>query len=308
MGADGLIRSSALDNAAGWVGAASSRDLWVAIVIMGGVSGFAGVVAHVRLRKRTDRAAPLTLVLMLVSAVGFVFGLKDHLVWARWIPVSAAVIYSNAVPVLLAIAAGLAACLPQRPVWRRSLGAVALGAIAVVALVQPVLQPLLRPIEGSDRWTPDGVALQTRAHTCSAAAGATLLGQVGIRVSEGRMVELCLTDARGTPSLGLWRGLCLATADHDVHPVASAPTARSLIDQGPFPSVVVVGLPPGEVDRKYIEQYGWAPGFRHSVVLLGHDPDQSRVFVADPAYGRETWSEEDFELLFRGEAIHLRPS
>lgn len=284
-------------------------DLYVAIVVMATVAVvvFVAVAGYLSRRRieRHPRLPGLLLTLFVCLAVGLLFGTKDFLYWARWIPFSAAIIYSNFTVLALAAAAGSAARLPNRPVWRQILSAIPLLLLSVAALVQPIVQPLLRPVAGGDKWAEGNVCLQTREATCSAAAAATLLAAHRIDVTEAQMVDWCLTDARGTLSLGLWRGLYIATQDTDMEPEVLNVSVDTLIETGPWPAILSVGLPPGEVDPIYTEKYGWSPGFRHSVVLFGRNP-AGLLDIGDPSIGREAWSEEDMRVLWREEAVRVR--
>ncbi len=284
-------------------------DLIIAMSVM---ATFALVVFAVtsqvisRLTENQPRLASLLLALFVLLSLGLLFGTKDQLEWARWIPVSAAIIYSNVTVLSLAAAAAAAWRLPDRPRWRQYLSAAALLLLAAAALVQPVLQPQFRPTRGGDVWSPGNVCLQTQPATCSSAAGATLLAAHGMDVTESQMVVWSLNDSRGTPSLGLWRGLNIATEGSSLEPRVVTADTEQLLTSGPWPALLVVGLPPGGADPVYQEKYGWAPGFRHSVVLFGVSPDGA-VDIGDPSIGRETWSREDLRVLWRGEAIELAP-
>jgi hypothetical protein len=58
------------------------------------------------------------------------------------------------------------------------------------------------------------------------------------------------------------------------------------------------------VDPIYEERFSWTPGVLHSVILyelVGPD----RVRVADPSIGREQWTTEDLQVLWRGPALYL---
>ena len=287
-------------------------DLYAAATIMLGLS-IAGWVVGRRTGRRfgsdprgrwgTAAVAGLT-----AASLGLLFGVKDRLWFVEVTDSSAAIVYSNLTPILLATAAGVLSRLPQVGHRRRLVYAAGLLGLAGFGVSQPMLLPVIRPAEVSPRWTPDGVAMQSHEYTCSAAAAATLLSIHDIRSDESEMTRLCLTDGRGTPSLGLWRGLCLATRPHGVTPRRVSVAAGTLMRSGPHPAVVTVGLPPGDVDPVYQRKYGWPPGLRHSVVLLGHRPDEGLVEIADPSIGKETWSEDDFRVLYRGEAIALVPA
>lgn len=283
-------------------------DLATAIVVMAALAAVVSWMVARGLRPRAVESHPrlpsLLLTLFVFLALGLLFGTKDRLYWAELIPSSAAIIYANFSVLALAAAAGAAYRLPRRPTWRRVFESGALFVLAIAALLQPVLQPVFRPAIGADHWSPGGVCLQSQPANCSAAAGATLLYAHGIRVSEREMVEYCLTDSWGTPSLGLWRGLCLTTEEVGLAPRVLDTTLEDLVTKGPWPALLFVGLPPSGADPVYEEKYGWVPGFRHSVVMFGIRPD-GMIAVGDPAVGREIWTQEDLKVLWRGEAIAL---
>ncbi len=282
-------------------------DLFIAMGIMSALAIVVLVATAILIRRSSEtqpRLASLLLTLFVVLSLGLLFGTKDRLFWAGLIPVSAAIIYSNVTVLSLAAGAGAAFRLPNRPRWRQYLSAIAMMFLALGTLVQPVLQPLVRPTRGANFWTEGNVCIQSQPATCSAAAGATLLAAHGIEVTEAEMVTWCLNDSRGTPSLGLWRALCIATSGSALRPRVVNASVDELLTQGPWPSTLVVGLPPEGADSIYSEKYGWSPGFRHSVVLFGIRPDGT-VDIGDPSVGRETWSPEDLRVLWRGEAITL---
>ena len=288
-------------------------DLWYALITMALISiGLAAWTAkHLKPSAEdaeedcVDRRPAIVASIAAMFGLSMIYFTKDRLFWAQWIPVSSMIIWSNVTVVALAIAAGASFRLPHRPRWRQWFSAIALGLLATATLFQPILQPFLRPITGGNQWDGHQVCIQSEANTCSAAAGATLLRTAGIQVTEAEMVKHCLTDARGTPSSGLWRGLCLATKGKDVYPEVANVSIDHLIRRGPFPSALVVGLPRVGADPIYVKRYGWAPGYRHSVVIYGIKSD-GMVDIGDPAVGRETWSQEDLRILYRGEAITLR--
>lgn len=242
--------------------------------------------------------AMIGLLLMFVS--------KDHLYWAHLCRDSAAIIWTNLTVPFLAIAAGASIRLPDRPLWRRALGAMCLAGLSVAALLQPILQPIFRPVSGGNQWATGGVCIQSRTTTCSPAAAATLLAAHGVNATEAQLVDTCLTDVRGTPSLGTWRGLKLATHGTKWRPRVAKVSVDELVRVGPFPAVLFVGLPAWGADPIYQNEYGWDPGFRHSVVLFGRKAD-GMMDVGDPSIGREAWSEQDVRVLWRGEAIYLEP-
>ncbi|EMI17083.1 peptidase C39, bacteriocin processing [Rhodopirellula maiorica SM1] len=248
--------------------------------------------------------ASIVLAFAVLASFLLLYATKDRMGWATLLPFSSAIIFSNWTAFALAVASGAAYRLPHRPLWRRGLAASLMAALALATLVQPVLQPIFRPVTGSNMWDSKQVCIQSHTNTCSAAAAATLLKSVGIEKTEAAMVGHCLTDARGTPSLGLWRGLSLATTSTRYRPKVLHTDVETLLRRGPWPAALVVGLPRYGADPIYVHRYGWDPGFRHSIVLFGRN-DDGMLDIGDPSIGRETWSDDDLRVLWRGEGVTL---
>ena len=167
-------------------------------------------------------------------------------------------------------------------------------------------RPLPAPLTGVP--AADGSCPQTTEYSCSAAAAVTLLAKHGIRTTEAQMAALCLTrTGLGTPSLGLYRGLSLATASSDLRPrlihFARASDLRSAV----YPCLISVGLkndcPPAT--RNKMISYGWEPGQNHSVVLLAAEPDRAWISVFDPTNGHERWPIGDLVSLWDNYALIL---
>ena len=191
-----------------------------------------------------------------------------------------------------------------------------LALFATGTLLQPIVQPVIRPVRHSNNtvWLGHDVCQQSGQVTCSPAAAATLLKANGIDVEEHQLIRWCLTDSLGTTSLGLWRGLRKATVHTDLEPQVMNVTLDDLLsrDRRPdiFPCLILVGFPrfgtvtTPEIEERYTNEYGWPRGFRHSVVLYGPSGDGG-VEVGDPSIGRERWEKQDLEILWRGEAVRL---
>jgi len=280
------------------------NDLWIAIAIMSLLSAVAASLVATRLYSDTGQ---LTVLGLAVSAFGMVIFLlygSGQLFWARVIPVSAAIIYSNLAAIFAALAAGWAWRLPNTPQWRRATLSTFLSIASVVAILWPLLSIALRPPPpGGNQWSK-GVAKQTSWATCSPAAAATLFRGEGIEVSEAEMIPLCLTDYAGTPTLGLYRGVKLVANRHDRRVRLLDGALPGLVADDDWPVLVSVGLPFGVEDRRFVEQWGWIPGMRHSVVILGRTTDGNFI-VGDPAVGLEIWSKADLDLLWRGVGMRV---
>ncbi len=224
---------------------------------------------------------------------------------AQALPFSNLIVVGNWFPLLASVVAGLA--------WRRIPGGWFRKAISNVTLCGTAWFAVLYPIFGevprcANAWTPDGFCMQTNSQTCSAASAASLLSMQGIPATEQEMAELCLTRD-GTTWQGLYRGLKLKTqgTPWDVRVVQG--DARQLLREATRPMILSVGLAPDvEVDGAYEREYGWRPGLRHSVILMGSSY-RDRVEIVDPhpEIGHEYWTVDDLSLFYRGPALQLVP-
>ncbi len=279
-------------------------DLYVAYTAMFVLSAVAGYSAAKWCYPASRQTLVLLLTLMLVATFFYMSQVAGQLYLARFVPLSAAIIWTNITPVLAALAAGWLLRLTEVPQPRRGIlcGVLCIGAIG--SLFWPSLGPLLRPPPVGEGLYVDGIVKQSHWATCSPAAAATLLNQVGIQTTESEMIPLCLTDRSGTPSLGLYRGVKLMTAraSRDVQFVHG--NIEMLLNNKQWPLLLTVQLPAYEVeDPRYEQEWGWIPGMGHSVVALGRDPQG--VVIADPAVGLEVWSDEDLRVLWHGEALQV---
>ncbi|HWL08995.1 MAG TPA: hypothetical protein VNQ76_11340, partial [Planctomicrobium sp.] len=188
------------------------QDIWIAVGIMIFVAAGAALVAARFFSTDKGQRVMLFLTLSVVATFFFLLYFTGQLFWARIVPHSAAIIYTNLAAVFAGFAAGSAWHMPGTPKWRRITIAVTLAGVALIAVLWPLLSIALRPPpEGQDEWIGP-VAMQTSWATCSPAAAATLLTAAGIPVSEREMIPLCLTDYDGTPTLGLYRGVKLVAS------------------------------------------------------------------------------------------------
>ncbi|MEZ6076459.1 MAG: peptidase C39 [Pirellulaceae bacterium] len=280
------------------------NDIWIAVGVMSSVSMLSGLLAF-WLHPRGRQGLMLCMAVSILGMFYFQLYASGQLFWARLLPVSAAIIYSNFSAPLAALAAGWAAHMPNTPVWRRTLMVVLLGGGSLAAILWPLLSITLRPAPaGGDDWA-QGVARQTSWATCSPAAAATLLRAGGIDVSESQMIPLCLTDGSGTPTLGLYRGVKLVAEQQGRHVEIIDATLDELMAEDNWPALLAVKLPLGTEDRRYADQWGWIPGMGHSVVVLG-SAEQDQLWVGDPAVGLERWSRRDLEILWHGDGLRVR--
>lgn len=283
------------------------QDLWTAIAVMSGISLICGFITGRFAYAKRGQTTMLWLALSVFAMVYFMLYASGQLFWARWVPSSAAIIYTNLAALFAACGAGWAWRLPDTPVWRRGIMAGMLAIASAASIVWPLLSITLRPPPaGDDQWR-DGVALQTSWATCSPAAAATFLNAEEIKSSEAELIPLCLTDSSGTPTLGLYRGVKLVANENGKDVAILTTDLDGLIAADKWPVLIGVQLPFGTEDRRYAEQWGWIPGMGHSVVVLGRDGND-RFVVGDPSIGLEVWDRSDMEILWHGIGMRLVPA
>ncbi len=282
-----------------------ATDLLTAIVVMAVASLASGMVAGGYAYSNRGQRTIACLAISVMAMVFFLFYASGQLFWARFVPASAAIIYTNLAAIFAALAAGWAWRLPETPAWRRSILTTLLAAGSLSAITWPLLSIAVRPPPaGGDHWE-NGVAMQTSWATCSPAAAATLFRAEGIDVSESELIPLCLTDSSGTPTLGLYRGIKLIAERNDREVEVLDGTIADVLADDDWPVLLAVELPYGVEDRRYVEQWGWIPGMGHSVVALERSSNGG-ILVGDPSVGLETWSEADLQVLWHGAGVRVK--
>jgi hypothetical protein len=280
-------------------------DIWTAVAVMTFVSASAALASAQLLSTDKGQRVMLLLALSIVASILFLLYLAGQLFWARIVPSSAAIIYTNLAAVFAGLGAGWAWRLPRTPRWRRILMAASLGLASLAAILWPLLSMALRPPPaGQDQWAGP-VAMQTSWATCSPAAAATLLTAEGISVSEREMIPLCLTDYDGTPTLGLYRGIKLVASRNARQVEIVDRSLNRLLQDDDWPVLAAVRLPRGVDDPRFEQEWGWIPGMGHSVVILRRTPD-GQFLIADPAAGLELWPESKLTTLWQGNGLRVR--
>jgi len=278
------------------------HDLVWAFAVIGGLflllSGASFLVA------RQASGLVSTAVAFFASAFLVFFGLWVHgkLMVAQWLPFSNAIILGNALPLAAAVLCGVLLGRPTIPRWRSA----PLAAFLLAGTWWSVLINFLpSPMASEDRWTTEGVCLQTSEASCSAAAAATLLRHHGIVTNEAEMMRLCLTRDSGTPSLGMYRGLKLKTRGTEWRVQVIRGSPRELLDQLNSPVLLRMRLPrePSRVGQ-LLGWTGLLPDPGHAVVLF-EATDDGQLWVADPSTGKHRWRAEDFLPRWRGEGVRL---
>lgn len=273
---------------------------YLIVALASGLACLAGIVFAWRQKRvwRTTAAAVLV-----VLTVAFAAKVQGRLIMARWLPFSNVILLGNWTTLGAACLAGTLLGWRPVPFWRRAILGVALLGVGVYALTSQM--PDGAP-PAKNNWT-SGVCLQSNHASCSACSAATLLACFEIPANEGEMMDLCLTGAEGTPTLGLYRGLKLKTegSPYRVEPFFS--DIQELLAADQWPALLLVKLEIGaKVDPRYEQQWGWVPGLGHAVVVFGR-VDANRIEVGDPSVGREYWMIDDLCVLWQGEGLRLRP-
>ncbi|MGV3754025.1 MAG: cysteine peptidase family C39 domain-containing protein, partial [Verrucomicrobiota bacterium] len=203
---------------------------------------------------------------------------------------------------LVALAAGVFLREVTLPFWRR--GLLSLGLVVVSLL------PVIRMVAGAappseEKWSGE-VCRQTHPATCSAAAAATLLRQHRFTASEREMIELCFTRKDGTSLGGLMRGLAVKVRDSEMQVKTAALKPEDLKQRKTYPLILSMNLRQEVADRelRYENQWGWAVGQSHAVVLFGFTPEGEPI-IGDPSVGKEVWSSKGLEELWTGAAVWL---
>jgi hypothetical protein len=267
------------------------------------MSGFTAVLflLGIVIGERVSRQTSIALLsLSVLSVAAYLAFLWDDILLANLLPFSNLIVVGNWLPLTSGFVSGLAWKSMPGSLRRRTSYAVVLLAVGGFAMVSPILG---EPPECDDSWSQE-LCLQTTPQSCTAACAATLLRFHSIQATEGEMADLCLTR-RGTSWQGLYRGLMLKTRGTSFTVEVLRCSAEDLYQLEGTPMILVVGVPDREdVDPIYTEQYGWAKGELHSVVLTGFD-ELGNAQIGDPDVDWERWSPQDLQVLVRGRAVRL---
>jgi len=240
------------------------------------------VVYRVMLGRTAKRRRLFTLLALVAAIPGASFALYyAHLFGDfAWYYEFRSIPGSEFMMVFLGVAAGLLATFLPRMI--RMLPLLGVVAFSVAPLLKPVVGPI-RAESFKDRWD-NGVCLQSTSSTCGAAATATLLGQLGVKVTEAEVAAEAYSYSGGTEAWYLARvarrnGL---VAEFDFQPGFSP--GRGL------PALVGVEL----------------GSFGHFIAVLGREND--RFIVGDPLRGRELLSRDELDQRYKFTGFHLRLS
>lgn len=257
-------------------------------------------------------AAPKTIFLggMIAIAVAFSYLLSGKLFWARVFPTAAVIYWSNLMPVLLSLIAGLASTSNLFSSWNRATTVGMFLLLTIGYIVSPVARPILMPAKtaATSTWN-NNICLQSHGATCAPSAAATLLQSASIGVGESEMVEACLTSQHGTEPLGLFRGLAIASSHRSSRPRVAATDPARWPELGQLPNVALISFPgtnthADDVGPSSLSRIFGPSRDGHAIVVLGKT-DSGRWMIADPAFGRTTWTDSEFRSRFSGDAIFL---
>ncbi len=254
--------------------------------------------------QRVPRAVATTGILIVMALSGlYVLTLWDNILMAQLLPVSNLIVLGNALPLAAAVVAGLAwPLIPGHVLRRLWLPTLLLGA-GIYAAIEPLLGHAPHCL---DVWDEDGICRQTDEKSCSAACAATLLAMHGIPATEQEMAQLCLTR-EGTRWQGIYRGLKLKTRGTPYDVEVFGGTVDDLRALTPGVLLLATGLDShAPVDPIYQEEWGWRSGELHSVLLFEFVA-YKQAKMADPGIGREPWTVQDLQVLYRGRGMRLVP-
>ncbi len=261
--------------------------------------------------QRLDRARPYALAACLICSLGYAWIFSGRLGWFATLPAATVVLWSNLMPILLSFTAGLA-CRSQRlPGWRRPITIGLFAMLAVAFIVTPLIRVTLTPLKLDSQSTwHDGVCLQSHPASCGPAAGSTLMQLHGIHSTERTLAKLCYTSQQGTEPLRLFSGLMAASRSQSVLPAVASTNPHHWAVLKQLPNIALVQFEPFQSARPSSSQPIYRllgpRGEGHAVVVLGRTKSGNWL-IADPAFGKTTWTSEQFRNRFTGDAIYLAP-
>lgn len=276
-------------------------DLFIAASAILLLSGVAALLSFRWTQTHSQKASAIYLATCLLATTLFAFFMHGQWILALLLPLSSVIIWGNWIPIGLFAIAGALAGYRHIPLSRRLICVVPVILVAVFSLVQFALGDVPNT---TPNWKDD-VAIQSTQATCGPCAVATLLKHYDIDSDESELAKACFTQRRGTPKLGIYRGLALRTNRTQYQAIPFHCSIEELLDQQKFPAILFVHLEEqANADPRYAEEWGWTPGLRHVVVIydrIGTD----RVAIGDPSVGREEWTLTDLRQLWHGNGIRL---
>ena len=258
------------------------------------------------LRSTQRTSSPLSFTFSLCLAAGLPLTYAGGIRGIELLPLPDVLLWSSLSAPFLCFTAGLATCSSGLRSYSRSLAAISLVSMALGYTLVPLLRPAFLPVSLSEetQWD-DGICLQSDTSTCAPAAAVTLLRGAGIVTEERDLVRACSTSDQGTESLGLYRGvriysnsafhkICVASSNTDVW-----------LSGGQLPNLSIVRF--GASTDAFPSRLFTSRRDRHAVVVFGRNETGDWV-IGDPAFGKTTWSDEEFQARFTGEALYVAGS
>jgi hypothetical protein len=258
-----------------------------------------GLAIARRCSTRTCNCIASALVALVVADAVLIHG---KLTLARILPFSNVIVVGNWIPLGAAMLAGIAVARATIPLRRRVVLGLLLAGLASYTLTCDIL----RATPGVDDprfWR--GFCMQTNPGSCSACCAAALLRHHGISTSEREMIDLCLTDANGTPPLGLYRGLKIKTRNTPWRVQVVHGRFEELVKTEPWPVLMLIShetmTPKGAPNP---------PGFRlsrradHAILVFGLT-DEGEAVIGDPALGKKRWTLDRLKASWHGEGLRL---
>jgi hypothetical protein len=289
-------------------------DLALGTAAITGLSFLSFVVGRwVGLKPATPKFAALAA--SLFTALAFAYLMSGKLFWARALPSASVIYWSNLMPALLSLTAGLASTSDLFSRWNRPATVASLVLLTAGYVMMPTLLPIIAPAttDPTSVWKHN-LCLQSHGSTCAPAAAATLLRSASIDADETSMVRACLTSRYGTVPLGLFRGLAIASKNSPSKPRIASTNPDRWPELGQLPNVALITFEVPSIENADDDSSGLRPASLsrifgpseegHAIVVLGKT-DSGRWIIADPAFGRTVWTDECLKSRFSGDAIYL---
>ncbi len=283
------------------------RDIFLGMIINAACTAalfFGGLVIA---RRRSRLCSVCLIILVVVPLVYFALALHGRLLLAQVLPFSNAIVLGNWILPGAGFLAGLLCGQRAIPPWRRGAFTLILAALACYSLFGTFHG---RASPSLHSWSLDGMVLQSKQASCGPCCATTLLQACGIESTESEMMKLCLTTSKGTPSLGLYRGLKLKTRGTPCDVEVVRCDLAELCRQDRWPVLLLVKLEPSShVPRQCGGPLRRPRNLKHAVVMFGLTRD-GRPEIGDPAIpaeGQQYWTLDLLETRWRGEGLRLVP-
>lgn len=262
---------------------------------IGFILTLAVVLAIIMSRWATYRSRGAALCVAL-AAIAWLFVhpllVANCLIAARILPVADVIIWSNPQPLCVGAFTGIAWTQLGTPKWQRWALLVPLCAFCIYRTVEPVVGS---PAQLRGHTMTGEVVRQSSKSSCSAAACATALRLVGIETDEAEMAGLCLTKARGTFRLGIYRGLKLKTDGTQWKVEVFTGSLDEFLKLPPAPAVANITV---AGDRRALL------GASHSVMIFPSS-GSDRIEIGDPFVGKYSMTKQSLGDVWQNEALRL---